>query len=125
MIEVDNKFEIGEECWTYYREKLAVDCPVCKGTKKIKYNGYELICKQCDSKGKVATNQTIVKCCKVKIGRIIASIWENTKTVKYKVHPSDMFISIRNRSENTLYKTKEECEKVCMEINQGIQAGSF
>lgn len=35
MRTIDNKFEIGEECYTYARENLAIICPVCKGTKKF------------------------------------------------------------------------------------------
>lgn len=35
MKTIDNKFEIGEECYTYARENLAIICPICKGTKKI------------------------------------------------------------------------------------------
>lgn len=42
MKTIDNKFEIGEECYTYARENVEVVCPVCQGTKKILYNGYEI-----------------------------------------------------------------------------------
>ena len=31
MKTIDNKFEIGEECYTYARENLAIICPICKG----------------------------------------------------------------------------------------------
>ena len=48
MKTIDNKFEIGEECYTYARKNVEIDCPVCKGTKKIIYNGYETPCKQCN-----------------------------------------------------------------------------
>lgn len=125
MKQIENKFEVGEECWAYYREKLTIDCPICNGTKKIFYNGYEIECKQCDRNGKTNTNQTIVKSCKVKVRRIIASIWSDVVTVKYKVDPVDTFVSVRNRSENTLFKTQKECEKACIEINQGIKGGGF
>ncbi len=29
MKTIDNKFEIGEECYTYARENVEVVCPVC------------------------------------------------------------------------------------------------
>ena len=40
MKTIDNKFEIGEECYTYTRENVEIVCTVCKGTKKILYNEY-------------------------------------------------------------------------------------
>lgn len=124
MKTIDNKFDIGEECYTYVRENIEITCPVCEGTKRIIYNGYKIPCKQCNYFGKVSTKQTIVTPHKVKIRRIIASIWEDTTTVKYKVEPVGEYINIRNRSENTLFKTLEECEQKCREINQG-EVGEF
>lgn len=124
MKTIDNKFEIGEECYTYARENVEIVCPVCKGTKKILYDGYEIPCKQCDYFGKVSTKQTVVTPYKVRIRRIIASIWEDVTTVKYTVVPIGEYLNIRNRSESTLFKTLEECEQKCKEINQG-EVGEF
>lgn len=124
MKTIDNKFEIGEECYTYARENMEITCPVCKGMKKIKYNGYDIPCKQCDTYGKIVTKQTVVAPHKVKIRRIIASIREDTTTVKYKVDSVGEYVNIRNRSESTLFKTLEECEQKCKEINQGVN-GEF
>ena len=53
MKTIDNKFEIGEECYTYARENVEIVCHVCKGTKKILYDGYEIPCKQCNTTGKI------------------------------------------------------------------------
>ena len=124
MRTIDNKFEIGEECYTYARENMEITCPVCKGTKKISYNGYEIPCKQCNTSGKIVSKQTVVAPHKVRIRRIIASIWNDVTTVKYKVDSVGEYLNIRNRSENTLFKTLEECEQRCKEINQG-EAGDF
>lgn len=124
MHTINNKFDIGEECYTYARKNMEITCPVCKGTKKIIYNGYEIPCKQCNTSGKIVSKQTVVALHKVKIRRIIASIWSDIVTVKYKVDSVGEYINIRNRSENTLFKTLEECEQKCKEINQG-EAGEF
>lgn len=118
MRTVNNKFEIGEECYTYVRENTKIQCPVCKGTKKIIYNGYEIPCKQCDAFGKISTKQMIVTSHKVKIRRIIASIWNDVTTIKYKVDFIGEYINV-SRNESTLFKTLEECEQKCKEINQG------
>ena len=61
---------------------------------------------------------------KVRIRRIVANIWEDVTTVKYKVDPMGEYINIKNRSESTLFKTLEECEQKCKEINQG-EVGEF
>lgn len=125
MKTIDNKFEIGEECYTYARENVEVVCPVCKGTKKILYNGYEIPCKQCNTKGKIVCKQTVVAPHKVKIRRIVASIWDNVTTIKYKVDSVGEYINVRNRRESSLFKTLEECEQKCKEINQGESGAAF
>ena len=125
MKTIDNKFEIGEECYTYARENVEVVCPVCKGTKKILYNGYEIPCKQCNTKGKIVCKQTVVAPHKVKIRRIVASIWDNVTTIKYKVDSVGEYINVRNRGESSLFKILEECEQKCKEINQGESGATF
>lgn len=124
MKTINNKFENGEECYTYARENMEITCPVCKGTKKIIYNGYEIPCKQCNTTGKIVCKQTVLAPHKVRIRRIVASIWNDATTVKYKVDPIGEYINVRNRNESTLFKTLEECEQKCREINQG-ETGEF
>ena len=122
MKTIDNKFEIGEECYTYARENVEVVCPVCQGTKKILYNGYEIPCKQCNMSGKIVGKQTVVAPHKVRIKRIIASIWDDVITIKYKV---DSVYDYKNIGESSLFKTFEECEQKCKEINQGESSAAF
>lgn len=125
MKTIDNKFEIGEDCYTYVRENMEIICPVCKGTKKIHYNGYEIPCKQCNTTGKIVCKQTVVVPRKVKIRRIVASIWNDATTIKYKIDAVDGYINVRNRGESSLFKTLEECEQKCKEINQGESSSAF
>ena len=122
MKTIDNKFEIGEECYTYARENVEIICPICKGTKKILYNGYEIPCKQCNMSGKIVGKQTVVTPHKVRIKRIIASIWDDVITIKYKVDSVDDY---KNIGESSLFKTLEECEQKCKEINQGESNAAF
>ena len=119
MKTIDNKLEIGEECYTYARENIEIICPVCKGAKRIFYNNYEIPCKQCNALGKIIGKQTVVAPRKVRIRRIVASIWNDVVTIKYKVDSVGEYINIRNRGESSLFKTLEECEQKCKEINQG------
>ncbi len=125
MKTIDNKFEIGEECYTYARENVEVICPICKGTKKILYSGYGIPCKQCNTTGKIVCKQTVVTPHKVKIRRIVASIWDDVTTIKYKVDSIGEYTNIRNRVESSLFKTLEECEQKCKEINQGESSAVF
>lgn len=125
MKTIDNKFEIGEECYTYARENVENICPVCQGTKKILYSGYEIPCKQCNTTGKIVGKQTVVAPHKVRIRRIVASIWDNVTTIKYKVDSVNNYINVRNRGESSLFKTFEECEQKCKEINHGESGAAF
>lgn len=125
MKTIDIKFEIGEECYTYARENIEIICPVCKGTKRIFYNNYEIPCKQCNALGKIIGKQTVVAPHKVRIRRIVASIWNDVVTIKYKVDSVGEYINIRNRGESSLFKTLEECEQKCKEINQGESSAAF
>ena len=65
--------------------------------------------------------------CKVKVRRLIVSIWQNQITIKYKVDGVDEFklLNVRNRGENNLFKTKEKAEKYCVDVNTKEISGEF
>ena len=65
--------------------------------------------------------------CKVKVRRLIASIWQDQITIKYKVDGVDEFklLNVRNRGENNLFKTEEEAEKYCVDVNTKEVSGEF
>ena len=65
--------------------------------------------------------------CKVKVRRLVASIWQDHITIKYKVDGVDEFklVNVRNRGENNLLKTKEEAEKYCVDVNTKEVSGEF
>lgn len=119
MYTIDNKFKIGEECYTVCRENTKYKCPFCEGKGSKEYNGYEIECSNCYGSGRLNNpKETVLVVCKVKIRRMIASIWEDHITVKYKVDcVNDIFRNVRNRAEVSLFKTLEEAEKYCVEVN--------
>ena len=119
MYTIDNKFEIGEECYTVYRTTTNYECPFCKGNGEVEYNGQNIRCNNCYGTGKLKNpKQTVLVVCKVKVRRVIASIWKDQTTIKYKVDcVDDVLRNVRNRGENTLFKTIEEAEKYCVEAN--------
>lgn len=120
MYTVENKFEIGEECYSVYRKPIHYKCPICEGKGRFEHNGYDVWCRNCNGSGKLHNSkQSVMAVCKVRIRRIIASIWTDHITVKYKVDGVDefKFENVRNRSEESLFKTAEEAEKYCVEVN--------
>lgn len=128
MYSVENKFEIGEECYSVYRKPTHYKCPICEGNGKFPYKGYEIWCKNCSGSGKLHNpKQSVMAVCKVKVRRLIVSIWQNQITIKYKVDGVDEFklLNVRNRGENNLFKTKEEAEKYCVEVNTKEISGEF
>ena len=128
MYSVENKFEIGEECYSIYRKPTHYKCPICEGNGKFPYKGYEIWCKNCSGSGKLHNpKQSVMAVCKVKVRRLIASIWQDQITIKYKVDGVDEFklLNVRNRSENNLFKTEEEAEKYCVDVNTKEVSGEF
>ena len=128
MYSVENKFEIGEECYSVYRKPIHYKCPICDGNGEFPYNGYKIWCKNCSGSGKLHNpKQSVMAVCKVKVRRIIASIWQEQISIKYKVDGVDEFklVNVRNRGENNLFKTEEEAEKYCVEVNTKEISGEF
>ena len=128
MYSVENKFEIGEECYSVYRKPTHYKCPICEGNGKFPYKGYEIWCKNCSGSGKLHNpKQSVMAVCKVKVRRLIASIWQDQITIKYKIDGVDEFklLNVRNRSENNLFKTEEEAEKYCVDVNTKEVSGEF
>ena len=128
MYTVENKFEIGEECYSVYRKPTHYKCPICEGNGKFLYKGHEIWCKNCSGSGKLHNpKQSAMAVCKVKVRRLVASIWKDQITIKYKVDGVDEFklVNIGNRGENNLFKTKEEAEKYCIDVNTKEVSGEF
>ena len=119
MLSINNKFEIGEECYTVYREPISYKCPICEGNGKFKHNGYDIWCKNCNGSGKTHNpKQTVLAVCKIRIERIVVSIWNNQIEIRYCVAPIDNALAnINKRIENTIFKTEEEAEKYCVAVN--------
>ena len=120
MYTVDNKFEIGEECCSVYRERIKYKCPVCEGKGSFIYNNHNIGCNNCRGTGKLENpKQSILMPCRVKVRRIIASIWKDQISVKYKVDGVKEFflLNINNRNENMLFKTWDEAQDYCRKVN--------
>ena len=127
MYTVDNKFEIGEECYTVCRTTTKYKCPFCEGKGKKEYNGYVIGCSNCHGTGKLDNpKETVLVVCKVRVRRLIASICKDQIAIKYKVDCiDDIYRNIRNRGETNLFKTIEEAEKYCVEVYTKLVSPEF
>lgn len=118
MYLVKNKFEIGEECYTFYKQHIHYKCPICEGQGSFMHNGYKVQCRNCNGTGKLHNaHQHVLAVCKVKISSIKALFNGNDVSIKYKVNAVECSCGVNNRSESHLFKTAEEAEKYCIEQN--------
>ena len=125
MYAINNKFEIGEQCYSVYRVPVKYECPICKGEGEFEHNGYKIRCHNCDGTGQAHHNkETLLDVCKVQINSIKVSITnDNTITVRYKV--SGIGCNARNRAETTLFKSLEKAEEYCKLVNTKQNAPEF
>ena len=128
MLSVNNKFKIGEECYTAYRKPIHYKCPICEGNGRFKHNGYDILCKNCNGSGKLHNpKQFVMEVCKVRVRRVMASIGSNESVISYKIDFIDtdnIYIKSKKRSENYLYKTHEEAQMYCDKLNAQITEDS-
>ena len=115
MLSINNKFEIGEECYTAYRKPIHYKCPICEGNGRFKHNGYDILCKNCNGSGKLHNpKQFVMEVCSVRVRRVIASIGNYETAIKYKVgFLDDVYSKSNKRCENHLFKTQEDAQKYC------------
>lgn len=123
MFLVDNKFKVGEECYTVYKKPIHYKCPICEGNGKFQHNGYDVWCKKCNGSGKIHdSRQFVLAVCKVKVRRIDVGIGnDEDMNIKYRLNSVDKNIKVNRRNENNLFKTYEEANEHCISaITKGI-----
>lgn len=124
MYTIDNKFELEEECWSVYREKIKYKCPICNGKTEIIYKGYKIPCPACDGKGFEESSKCVMTPCKVKIKRVIASMGENEIDIRYNVN-NWFNINVKHCNESMLFKTEEEATEYCIAVNKKEISSEF
>lgn len=113
MFLVENKFEIGEECYATYRKAVHHICPVCDGQGSFRHNEFYVKCSNCNGAGKIHRNKEYVNAiCRVKIRRIRVSRHDEENSITYKLEMLDPCIkNVSSRSEENLFKTYEDALK--------------
>ena len=103
MLNIDNKFEIGQE--VYLLEKK--HCPVCNGKGSFYHNGYYIECPKCKMKN---SGQYIVAEGTYKITGIRTNTHDGVNfSIRYNVGGKKL-------PENRIFATKEEAEARCKEL---------
>ena len=113
MFLVENKFEIGEECYATYRKAVHHTCPVCDGQGSFQHNEFYVKCSNCNGTGKIHRNKEyITDICKVKIKLIRVSRQGEQNWITYKLKMLDSCSNnVNSRREENLFKTYEDAMK--------------
>lgn len=122
-MQINNKFNIGDEVYTVVEEPISVICPVCNGSKRIIYNNFDLYCPNCIGQGRQTFDKTLLTVSKgkLKIKSMRVHIYGDRTLIKYRLEKlyDDAFEkNINNRIESSLFRIKEEAEEYCKKINQ-------
>lgn len=119
MYVINNKFEIGEECYTAYRNPVSYTCPVCEGKGEFGHNGHIVKCNKCWCGKVYPEGQKVMDVCKVKVRKINVSITENQQmSIYYELNNPENnkpHTNAKIRDDNTLFKTKEKAEEYMKE----------
>lgn len=113
MFLVENKYEIGEECYATYRKAVHHTCPVCDGQGSFQHNEFYVKCSNCNGTGKIHRNKEFVTdICKVKIKLIRVSRQGEQNWITYKLKMLDSCSNnVNSRREENLFKTYEDAMK--------------
>lgn len=126
MIEIHNKYNIGDEVYSYYRENYKVSCPFCNGTGEMQSERVHFKCIGCHGSGLISSPTTYVKPCKVNIRRIKASIGKDlSQSIRYTVDCLTPGVACKNRTQENLFETEEQAQNYCNQINEQEIRSSF
>lgn len=122
IVELKNKYCIGEEVYTGMKIPAHYKCPICEGNGKFYYRGFEIRCTNCNGTG-VIHKHFEMKPVKVKIRRIDISIMGAREEIKYRLDNNSA--NIKMRSERAVFKTYDDAENYCMECNANVRNPDF
>ena len=124
MYEIDNNYNIDDECYSVYRKHKFYTCPICEGNGSFVCKGHEILCKNCCGSGKIHNpRKSVMEVYKCKITRIIAYVNESSSLhIKYRVKGIGdapvKAIKSRDKMEALVFATKEEAELYCKAVNE-------
>ena len=118
ILKISVKFSPEDELYTVKQIKQETKCNICEGTGRINFNEKDMRCPECNGVGKFILNKRINVVCEepYKISSTDIKLSSNGQAnVKYRGYCG---ITKLNRSESTLFTTKEEAQKHCDMMNR-------
>lgn len=121
MLNIDNKFEIGQEVYVIRKERTKEKCPACNGEGHIVIDGNRFSCEKCYGNGRLHGQ-------KRKYQVVGKDVIDKIKTYSYRIHKGTDEIktvikyAFKNGDDYTdakLFLTLEKAEARCKELNQG------
>lgn len=94
MIQIENKFEVGQEVYLITEQKERIEnkctCDLCAGLGEIVYKGYKIKCPKCAGKKDIILDSIVVTVYTVddtpyKISRYRCTVSESGKSLRYKI----------------------------------------
>ena len=121
MLNIENKFEIGQEVYVIRKERVKERCPACNGDGHIIVNENRFSCESCYGTGLLHGKKRIYQV----VGK---DVIDRIKTYSYRLHNGTDEIktvvkyAFKNGDDYTdtkLFLTEEEAEARCKELKYG------
>lgn len=94
MLQINNKFEIGQEVFLITERKERIEnkctCDVCLGLGTVTYKGYEMTCPKCNGKKNIVLDSTVARVYTVEDEpyRIVSyryTVYKDGEFIRYKI----------------------------------------
>lgn len=114
-MKLETKFNLNDVVYVIEKRKyIYKDCNICENTGKITYKNQEYLCPECHGERK-RIDKVYWQVEEFTINGILVSIKSNNLiSILYKNNEYD------SKYEYNIYKTKEEAQKQCDRLNQGL-----
>lgn len=120
MLNIDNKFEIGQEVYVIRKERVKEQCPACKGKGQIIVDGNRFSCVTCYGTGRLHGQKKTYQV----VGK---DIIDKIKTYSYRLHNGTdgiktivkyAFKDGTDYTDAKLFLTEEEANAECERLNK-------
>lgn len=121
QINVDTRFNVGDEVWAVKLVPLFEVCDVCKGEKVLHFADYDWKCQKCNGTGKLHRNkQKEYVAEKTKITSLTVTTSKEGMNVRYRVK-----LGLKHNSkyaENHLFSSEKLAREWCEEENKKMRS---
>lgn len=125
MLNIDNKFEIGQEVYVIRKERVKEQCPACNGEGHIVIDGNRFSCEKCYGRGYLRNTVNIAYQI---IGKYVVTLVKSITQLQGKellpktvitYNVGNECMTLKEVPEHYLFTTKEEAEARCKEQKYG------